>query len=95
MQSFDPENFKTINTIIERDNKDTTYKFALLRGVIEISQEYQHQAEESGDHLSLLNCLNRILSAIVRNVSAINFKNRTLIFDICENLMRDYRYSLM
>ena len=34
MQSFDPENFKTINTIIERDNKDTTYKFALLRGVI-------------------------------------------------------------
>ena len=53
MQSFDPENFKTINTIIERDNKDTTYKFALLRGVIEISQEYQHQAEESGDHVSL------------------------------------------
>jgi len=53
MQSFDLENFKTINTIIERDNKDTTYKFALLRGVIEISQEYQHLGKESGDHVSL------------------------------------------
>lgn len=53
MQSFDLENFKTINTIIERDSKDTTYKFALLRGVIEISQEYQHMAHESGDRVSL------------------------------------------
>jgi len=48
MESFDLENFKTINTIIERDSKDTTYKFALLRGVIEVSQEYQHLAHESG-----------------------------------------------
>jgi len=40
MELFDLENFKTINTIIERDSKDATYKFALLRGVIEISQEY-------------------------------------------------------
>jgi hypothetical protein len=41
MQSFDLQNFKTINTIIERDSKDTTYKYALLRGVVEIAQEYQ------------------------------------------------------
>ncbi|OPX62555.1 MULTISPECIES: hypothetical protein [unclassified Methanoregula] len=41
MQSFDLQNFKTINTIIERDSKDTTYKYALLRGAVEISQEYQ------------------------------------------------------
>ena len=27
--------FREINTIIERDSKDTTYKFALLRGVID------------------------------------------------------------
>jgi hypothetical protein len=33
--------FREINTIIERDSKDTTYKFALLRGVIEISQEHE------------------------------------------------------
>lgn len=42
MQSFDLNNFKTINTIIERDSKDTTYKYALLRGAVEISQEYRH-----------------------------------------------------
>ena len=53
MGSFDLENLKTINTIIERDSKDTTYKFALLRGVIEISQEYQHLVKESGDSVSL------------------------------------------
>ena len=53
MGSFDLENFKTINTIIERDSKDATYKFALLRGVIEISQEYQQLVKESGDRVSL------------------------------------------
>ena len=51
MQSFDLENFKTINTIIERDSKDTTYKYALLRGAVEISQEYQHLKRESGDRI--------------------------------------------
>ena len=53
MESFDLQNFKTINAIIERDSKDATYKFALLRGVIEISQEYQHLRTESGDRVSL------------------------------------------
>lgn len=33
------EIFKNINKIIERDSKSTTYKFALLRGVIDIIQE--------------------------------------------------------
>jgi len=41
------DNFKTINTIIARDSKDATYKFALLRGAIEISQEYSHLKQES------------------------------------------------
>ena len=40
MQSFDLQNFKTINTIIERDSKDTTYKYVLLSGAVEIVQEY-------------------------------------------------------
>ena len=33
------EVFSNINKIIERDNKSTTYKFALLRGVIDIIQD--------------------------------------------------------
>ena len=49
MASFDLSNFKTINTIIEHDSKDATYKFALLRGAIEISQEYSPLKKESGD----------------------------------------------
>jgi len=36
---------KKINRIIERDSKDTTYKFALLRGVIDIVQEFPHYKE--------------------------------------------------
>jgi hypothetical protein len=51
MQSFDLEHFKMINTIIERDSKDTTYKYALLRAVVEISQEYPHLRHEKGDRV--------------------------------------------
>jgi hypothetical protein len=40
--------FRQITTIIERDSKDTTYKFALLRGVIEICQEHEGLAREVG-----------------------------------------------
>jgi hypothetical protein len=43
--------FKQINAIIERDSKDATYKFALLRGAIEISQEYDHLKRDSGDRV--------------------------------------------
>ena len=32
--------FTRINALIERDNKSTTYKFALLRGVIDIIQDH-------------------------------------------------------
>ncbi len=42
---------KRINRIIESDSKDTTYKFALLKGVIEISQEYAHLREEIGSEV--------------------------------------------
>ena len=51
MEQFDVENFKQINAIIERDSKDATYKFALLRGAIEISQEYDHLKLESGNRI--------------------------------------------
>ena len=33
------ETFTNISKIIERDSKSTTYKFALLRGVIDIIQD--------------------------------------------------------
>lgn len=33
------ETLRNINQIIERDSKDTTYKFALLRATIEVIQE--------------------------------------------------------
>ncbi len=33
------EILKNINKIIERDSKDTTYKFALLRATIEVIRE--------------------------------------------------------
>lgn len=46
MQSPETDSFKKVNAIIERDSKDTTYKFALLRAVIEISQEYSHLSRE-------------------------------------------------
>ena len=37
---MDTEVFSNIHKIIERDSKSTTYKFALLRGVIEIIQDH-------------------------------------------------------
>ena len=37
---MDKEVFSNIHKIIERDSKSTTYKFALLRGVIEIIQDH-------------------------------------------------------
>jgi hypothetical protein len=38
-----------INTIIERDSKDATYKFALIRGSIEIFQHSDHYKEEKNE----------------------------------------------
>jgi len=38
------ETIRHINQIIERDSKDTTYKFALLRGVIDSVHAYAHLA---------------------------------------------------
>ena len=43
---------REISTIIERDSKDTTYKFALLRACIQICQEYEHFAEKEKDKVT-------------------------------------------
>ena len=34
--------FATLNTILKKDSKDATYKFALLRALVEISEEAEH-----------------------------------------------------
>ena len=36
MQSFDLRHFKTINTILSRDSRDETCRYAILRGAVEI-----------------------------------------------------------
>ncbi len=43
---------REISTIIERDSKDTTYKFALLRACIQIAQDYEHFAVKEGDNVT-------------------------------------------
>ncbi|MFO8000078.1 MAG: HNH endonuclease domain-containing protein [Marinilabilia sp.] len=42
-----------ISTIIQRDSKDTTYKFALLKATIEIIQEYDHYIEKKDDQVTI------------------------------------------
>ena len=45
------EEYRKINSIIERDSTDATYKYALLRGTIEICEEYQHLGKEEVDKI--------------------------------------------
>ena len=52
MDHLDLDHFKSLNTIIERDSKDATYKFALLRGAIEISQEYSHLKHDADNRVA-------------------------------------------
>lgn len=47
------ETLRNINQIIERDGKDTTYKFALLRSVIDIIQEQTPYRVFEGDRVRL------------------------------------------
>jgi len=49
MNSF---SIKDLAKIIERDNKDATYKFALLRGTIEIIQEHDNYKSVSENEVS-------------------------------------------
>lgn len=38
--------YQKINNIVERDSADATYKYALLRGVIEVCQQYGHLRQD-------------------------------------------------
>ena len=44
---MDPSSLRTINSILERDAKNASYKFALLRGTIDVCQRYSHLREVS------------------------------------------------
>ena len=46
-ETISPDEYRVINSVIERGSTDTTYKYALLRGTIEICEEYQHQGTEA------------------------------------------------
>lgn len=48
---MDSQIFQNINKIIERDSKSTTYKFALLRGVIDIIQDNSPYISSSGNRV--------------------------------------------
>lgn len=49
MPSF---SLKDLAKIIERDSKDSTYKYALLRGTIEIIQEHNQYKKVTGSEVS-------------------------------------------
>ena len=49
MSDSSMEEYRKINLIIERDSTDATYKYALLRGTIEICEEYQHLGKVEDD----------------------------------------------
>ncbi len=46
---IDLSTVRTINAIIEQDAKDATYKFALMRGAIDICQQYSHLKDVQGE----------------------------------------------
>jgi len=46
---IDLSTVRTINAIIEQDAKDATYKFALMRGAIDICQQYSHLKDVHGE----------------------------------------------
>jgi len=50
--AMDLSQYRRINNIIERDSADATYKYALLRGVIEVCQQFSHLREDAGDQVS-------------------------------------------
>ena len=47
-----PFSLTDLAKIIERDSKDSTYKFALLRGTIDIIQNFPHYRETDGQQIS-------------------------------------------
>ncbi len=49
---MDSNIYRNLLQILRRDSKDTTYKYALLRGLIEISTEYPHLIAQGKDYVN-------------------------------------------
>lgn len=52
MEQIRIENFKTLIHIIDKDRKDSTYKYALIRGAIEIFQHSDHFKKEDQNFIT-------------------------------------------
>ena len=52
MEQINTENFKKLIHLIDKDRKDSTYKYALIRGAIEIFQFYDHYKEEKKESIT-------------------------------------------
>lgn len=53
MDTPDLSHYKAVNSIVERDSTFATYKYALLRGVIEICRDLPHQIKEEENRVFL------------------------------------------
>ncbi len=93
------EVLKNINQIIERDSKDTTYKFALLRATIEVIQEKSPHIVAKGDRvimpvgllvLKWLEYYYPIIEARLPQKSGDNLSTRTLTFRSQFEKLTDY-----
>jgi len=93
------ETLKHINQIIERDSKDTTYKFALLRATIEIIQQKTPHAQIKEDRVSLpvgllvlkwLEYYYPIIEARLPQKSGDNLESNTLTFRSKFEVITDY-----
>jgi len=93
------EILKKINQIIERDSKDTTYKFALLRATIEIIQQKTPHAFKKGNRVSMpvgllvlkwLEYYYPIIEARLPQKSGDNLSTNTLTFRKQFEVITDY-----
>lgn len=89
------ETLKNINKIIERDNKTSTYKFALLRGVIDIIQSNSPFIKIEGDRailpmgLLIENWILYYYPIINKNIPQIG-KNTQLQFETQLNVLIEF-----
>lgn len=93
------DTLKNINQIIERDSKDTTYKFALLRATIEVIQQKTPHAFPVGNRVSMpvgllvlkwLEYYYPIIEARLPQKSGDNLDSNTLTFRSKFEIITDY-----
>lgn len=97
------EILKNINQIIERDSKDTTYKFALLRATIEVIQEKSPHIVTKGERVTIpvgllvlkwLEYYYPIIEARLPQKSGDNLNTNTLTFRSQFEKLTDYYQNI-